>query len=484
MRRFHRILATLSLQAAVLAGCDRGMGADTAATAGDFRLSVEDAAQLLAPVSSLPNEAGVVETTIEFWTDYTLLAAAVNDPEVIAQLDISPVLDLERSHQLVLRLRDQVIQVDTAVTDEELSQRFDEERPGEEVRARHILLTVPPGASQTQRDSIRAVAESLKDRARAGEDFAVLASQYSEDPGSAVQGGDLGFFGRGQMVAPFEEAAFALDPGEVSDVVESQFGFHVIKLDERRRPSLEDYGSDYRAQIQEQRTMEAESIYLAGIEGPANVQVADSAVQIARRIASNPEGQMSRSQASVPLTTYTGGALTAGMFRDFLFSQAPDVWQQVSAAPDARVELMLNEMTRDQLLLAEATGSGISLTPEEEADIESQVREQYTLVADFLKLDSLQVQEGETMHDAIERETADLMHRLVNNDQDIVPLGPLARPLRQFYGVREADDAADRIVARIDQLRAAGAQDTSRPSPAEPAPAPAGAPPDSTGPGP
>jgi parvulin-like peptidyl-prolyl isomerase len=80
----------------------------------------------------------------------------------------------------------------------------------------------------------RAKIEGLLARARAGEDFAKLAGEFSEDPGSRAQGGDLGWFGRGTMVKPFEDAAFALKQGELSDVVESPFGFHIIKLEERR----------------------------------------------------------------------------------------------------------------------------------------------------------------------------------------------------------------------------------------------------------
>jgi peptidyl-prolyl cis-trans isomerase D len=104
----------------------------------------------------------------------------------------------------------------------------------EKVRARHILVRVPRDAAEDQLSAARERATKLRQRVEAGEDFATVASEASEDPGSKENGGDLGFFQRGQMVKPFEEVAFVMEPGAVSDVVKTDFGFHVIKVEEKR----------------------------------------------------------------------------------------------------------------------------------------------------------------------------------------------------------------------------------------------------------
>jgi peptidyl-prolyl cis-trans isomerase D len=104
----------------------------------------------------------------------------------------------------------------------------------EEVRARHILVKVAPDATAEAREAARKKAADLLARVKSGEDFAALASAHSDDPGSAANGGDLGFFPHGRMTPAFENAAFELQPGAVSDLVETPFGFHIIKVEERR----------------------------------------------------------------------------------------------------------------------------------------------------------------------------------------------------------------------------------------------------------
>lgn len=123
------------------------------------------------------------------------------------------------------------------VTDEEAKAFYDEnpkffERP-EEVHARHIIVRVPQDATEEQKAEAKKKIEAIQKRAAAGEDFAKLAQETSEGP-SAKDGGDLGFFSHDRMVPAFADAAFALKPGEVSGVVETKFGYHVIKNEEVR----------------------------------------------------------------------------------------------------------------------------------------------------------------------------------------------------------------------------------------------------------
>ncbi len=95
-------------------------------------------------------------------------------------------------------------------------------------------IVIQPQISEAERDRVRGELAQLRERVLQGEKFAMLATLYSQDPGSARKGGELGFFGRGKMVAEFEAAAFALKPGEVSPIIETEFGFHIIQMIERR----------------------------------------------------------------------------------------------------------------------------------------------------------------------------------------------------------------------------------------------------------
>ncbi len=108
----------------------------------------------------------------------------------------------------------------------------------EEVKAAHILIRVPEDADEATRLKRREFAASILEQLQTGADFATLAKANSDDTGSAAKGGELGTFGRGVMVSSFENAAFALRPGQLSELVESPFGFHIIRVDEYTEPGV------------------------------------------------------------------------------------------------------------------------------------------------------------------------------------------------------------------------------------------------------
>jgi parvulin-like peptidyl-prolyl isomerase len=104
----------------------------------------------------------------------------------------------------------------------------------EQIRARHILLSLGAEASAEEDAAVKLRADEILTQVREGADFAALASELSEDSGSKINGGDLGFFARDQMVKEFEEAAFSLEPGTVSEPVKSEYGYHIIRVEEHR----------------------------------------------------------------------------------------------------------------------------------------------------------------------------------------------------------------------------------------------------------
>lgn len=129
---------------------------------------------------------------------------------------------------------------DNAVTNDEMKKYYDKNKDDfylDQVEASHILIKTTDDEGKELSDEKKAEAkkkaEEVLAKAKAGEDFSKLAKEYSQDPGSAANGGDLGFFEKGKMVKPFEEAAFSMKVGEISDLVESDYGYHIIKVTDK-----------------------------------------------------------------------------------------------------------------------------------------------------------------------------------------------------------------------------------------------------------
>lgn len=168
-------------------------------------------------------------------------------------------------------------------TDEDVEEFYNSNterfRQPERVRASHVLVKVGAEDTEQTKSEKRRKIEKIQMDIKQGGDFAAIASEYSDCP-SKASGGDLGFFSRGQMVKPFEDSAFALKPGEITGVVETKFGYHVIKLNERegaRTIPLNEVREDIADYLDRIKKQEEIKKYISGLHDAATIEYADSA---------------------------------------------------------------------------------------------------------------------------------------------------------------------------------------------------------------
>lgn len=168
----------------------------------------------------------------------------------------------------------------TSVTPEQVNDFYtknpSEFQQAERVRASHILIRVPEGGDAAAKEQARTRAAEILKEVKAGRDFAALAKEHSQDPGSAPSGGELGAFERGQMVGPFEEAAFSLPAGQTSELVETQFGFHIIKVVEKqtaRAIPLEEVRKQVEQYLQGQNKERETQVFIDALKAKGKVEI-------------------------------------------------------------------------------------------------------------------------------------------------------------------------------------------------------------------
>jgi peptidyl-prolyl cis-trans isomerase C len=231
-----------------------------------YRLLVQETKARKITVPDAELDARIAEIRKQFPTE-----------EAFTQLLTQRKLTLEklrtdaRDDLMVSKMLQAELGAKTAVTPAQLTEFYeknpDQFQQGERVRASHILIAFPENADAAAKQAARVKAEAVLKDVKAGKDFATLAKANSQDPGSAANGGDLGFFQKGQMVPPFDQAAFTLAPGEVSDLVETTFGYHIIKVAEKQaprtvplddvRPQLQQFLENQNRQVQTQAFVES-----------------------------------------------------------------------------------------------------------------------------------------------------------------------------------------------------------------------------------
>ncbi len=164
------------------------------------------------------------------------------------------------------------------VSDKEIKAYYDEHpdffKVPEQVKASHILIKFDPKADESQKAKAHKKIVEIQQKLEKGEDFAELAKESSQCPSNA-KGGDLGYFRSGQMVKPFEETAFVLKPGEVSDIVETRFGYHIIKVFDKKPEStikLENAKDKIEGYLKQEKVQQKVELYLEELKAKADIQ--------------------------------------------------------------------------------------------------------------------------------------------------------------------------------------------------------------------
>jgi peptidyl-prolyl cis-trans isomerase C len=232
----------------------------TVITERDLTLAAEDLGQGLAQMP----EGQRRDYIVNYLADLKFGAKAAADAKVADQPEFKKRLEMMRDKLLVETYLD--AEAKKAVTDEAMKKLYADSmkdmKPEEEVHARHILV-------ETE-DQAKDVAKRVK----GGEDFAKVAAEVSKDPGSGKEGGDLGYFTRDRMVPEFADAAFKMDKGQISDPVKSQFGWHVIKVEDKRTKPLPSF-DDVKDQVQQYLIRKTQSDLILALRSKGKVERLD-----------------------------------------------------------------------------------------------------------------------------------------------------------------------------------------------------------------
>ncbi len=316
-----RSLVGLVAGCALLAACEGLKEAltahvDVVARAGTQELSVNRLGELLGNAKiQVPVSRETAAILTDIWTGYQQIAYAaahgdsLNDHKAI-DVALAPMANASRLNMFMDSVT-KTFKVDSG------SEAAYNQAAGGLIAARHILIAfknpqVPPTAAE--KDSVRKKAEAILPQVNAA-NFAEMAKKYDNEPNAAQTKGYLGVFPKGQMVAQFYDAAAALKPGEISKLVETQFGFHIIQ-----RLTYADAQKDFAQQYAQISARLADSTYLEQAKTAAKIQVKDNAPAAIKEAAKEPAKHRTD---KATLATFNGGELTTGDFISWMESVPP-----------------------------------------------------------------------------------------------------------------------------------------------------------------
>jgi hypothetical protein len=355
--------------------------------------------------------------------------------------------------------------------------------------ARHILFMASAESMKpAQRDSVRKVAERIAKQVTSA-NFAEMAKKYSAD-GSKDQGGDLGMFPKGAMVPQFEQGLLALKPGEISPVVESQFGYHII-----RRSTYAEVKDKFAATYRQTADQANEQKYLAELEKANKIEVKPGAAKLVKSIAEDLDAY--REDRSV-IATSRGGDISAARMAQWIAAFPPQaqIRQQIGAAPDSQIPLFINNVMRNELVLHGADSAKITLDDSIAKGIRGAFTAAYMGALDGLNLTPAKLADSakttaEKERLAASRVEAYLEALIAQKTKFVDVAEPVAIALRTKYEARVVTAGIDRAVtaavalkAKADSAKKAAMPSSVVPMPGATPPAPAATPPAAAAPKP
>jgi hypothetical protein len=450
--------------------------ADVAADAAGQTLTTDRLAEMLGRAKGAQMTRETADFMASVWTDYTLFAQAVAadriemDSAGLAQVLWPEIAEARGAHwydTLVTR-RTQV-----APTVADSVYRADSVRVFQ-----HILITAQPTATAEERATARRSAERTLAQVRGGANFGLLASQLSGDPGSRRDEGYMPPAPRGAYVTAFDSAGWRLAPGQISGVVETPFGYHII-----RRPAVDEVRQRIIAWLGQDASRRLDSIYMDSLGISNELEISDQAPALMRAALEDREGKRSSKKALV--TFKNGSPLTVADFLKWLGALPPQFASQVREAPDDQLKQFARALATNQLLLRQADSAGIGLSQAEWQALEQGYR---------FQVDSLKMSIGlgadvtdSTVPLAERRKLAALrveafFNELLEGRARLRPLpSTLAAVLRERDENRTSPAGLQRAVELAEAAKAAeGAAPAGGPQPTAPGttlqPAPGGAP--------
>jgi len=443
--------------------------AEVIARANDQTLSVERVAGWAGSSKQVPLEALALSRLSHVWVDYALFAQALaagkdlrdSATMTAAMWPIVSQLKWERLH-------------DRLVSQGDLTpQQVDSVYAAGQLRIfQHILVQVPPNSTPDVEAQKRRKAEQLLPQARsAGTRFGQLASANSDDPGSKVQGGTLGLTARGQFVPAFEDAAWQLKPGEVSAVVKSPFGFHII-----RRPPLAEVRESFRSGVQERIAGRTDSLYLDSLAIKKKIEPVSRAPEYVRAAMQDLEAARTSNRV---LVDYRGGSLRVKNLVRWLSALDPQVAQSLPQASDDQIKQFLKAIAQRDLLIQQADSAKVMLTPQDWEQIRAEHDSAIMMLGSILNIspqmlrDSASSQEERT-NIAMAR-VNDYVDRVLQGRARFFPVPPfLGETLREKARWSVDEAGVRRAVERAQEIRTAA--DSSRTNAPRMMPAPGPAP--------